>query len=153
MANKKMSKKDLKDITFVKVPIFGGWVVLTLDEDQHDRVMDWHGVVKSDRPPADEYFTPGVFGFCHDLVSTVTGEHLVIVHIANWELDTLVHELAHAVFRICDRKGIETHQGNRETFCYLQDFLFGQFYGPTTKRWQLEEDKLEAEEKKNADSR
>lgn len=152
MANKKMSKKDLEGITFVKVPIFGGWVILTLDQDQYHRAMDWHGIPESARA-SEEHFAPGVYGFCQELENAVDGDHAVVVQVSNWQLSTLTHELAHAVFYICDRKGIEVDSGRRETFCYLQGYLFSKFYGPTTKRWQLEEDKLEAEEKKNADSR
>ena len=137
--------KALKGITSLQIPIFGGHVMLALDKDQFMQIMDYLKIENSLRPD-DSYFTT-CLGFCTEYDSK-TGAQCVVICINDWRLDTLVHELSHAVFMICDRKGVETDSGKRETFAYLIDHLFAELYPATTQRWQLEEDKKEAAEKK-----
>ena len=137
--------KKLAGICSTNVPIFGGYVMLALDKAQFTQIMDYLDIEQACRP-GDEHFEK-CLGFCTEYDSS-TGAHCVVICVNDWRLDTLVHELSHAVFMICDRKGIETDSGKRETFAYLIDYLFADFYPPTTKRWQEEEDKREAAEKK-----
>ena len=141
MAKKPSPKRDLAGIKSLQIPLFGGWLMLTLDRDQHDRAMKWLG----QEPSPDSDFTG--LGFCQEY-DDKEGRQCIVVHVSDWRLDTLVHELSHAVFMICDHKGVETDKGKRETFAYLIDYLFAEFYPPTTQRWQAEEDKREAAEKK-----
>lgn len=137
--------KALQGITSVEIPMFGGYVMLALDKSQFTQIVNYLGIDKSQHLD-DSYFTK-CLGFCTEYDS-VTGAQCVVVCINDWRLDTLVHELAHAAFMICDRKGVETDRGKRETFAYLIDYLFAEFYPPVTERWQLEEDKIEAAERK-----
>lgn len=136
----KLTKKDMLKTKCIHVPIFGGWVVLTLDRAEHERYLRWMKINEREWP-ADDYYDG--CGFCSEYDGK-NGSHTVIVHICDWKLDTLVHELGHAVFKILDHRGVETGSGSRETFCYLLDFLFAEFYPTTTKRWQKEEDKIDA---------
>jgi len=39
-------------------------------------------------------------------------------------LAVLAHEINHACFCICDDTGVELDNGNRETFCYMSEYLF-----------------------------
>lgn len=133
---------EMRKIKSYHVPIFGGWVVLTLDREEHDKYMEWLDIAENDRP-TDDLFQ--CCGFCNEYISK-DGNQTVIVHIGDWRLDTLVHELSHAVFKLLDHRGVETGSGSRETFCYLIDTLFAEFYPTTTKRWQAEEDKKDAGE-------
>lgn len=137
MAKKPNAKRDLAGITCVQIPLFGGWLMLTLDREQHDRAMAWLGQPKS---PDSDF---NCLGFCQDF-DDKEDRQCIVVHIIDWRLDTLVHELAHATFKILDRRGVETGDGDRETFCYLIDHLFAQTFTPTTQRWQEEQDKKEA---------
>lgn len=137
MAKKPNAKRDLAGITSIQIPLFGGWAMLTLDRDQHDRAMKWLG----EKPYGDDQFK--CLGFCDELEDK-EGRQCIIVHVSDWKLDTLVHEIAHAAFKILDHRGVETGSGNRETFCYLIDHLFAELYPATTMRWQEEQDKLEA---------
>lgn len=137
--------KALKGITSFQIPLFGGYVMLALDQQQFRQIEDYLGIEKSQRV-ADSYFTE-CLGFCTEYESK-TGAQCVLVCVNDWRLDTLVHEIAHAAFMVCDRKGVETSSGKRETFAYLIDHMFAELYPPTTQRWQLEEDKKEAAEKK-----
>ncbi len=137
MAKKPNPKRDLAGITSLQIPLFGGWLMLTLDRDQHNRATKWLG-----QPPSpDDDFTG--LGFCQEY-DDKEGRQCIIVHVSDWRLDTLVHEIAHAAFKILDHRGVETGSGNRETFCYLIDHLFAELYPATTMRWQEEQDKLEA---------
>lgn len=142
MAKKPNAKRDLAGIASLYLPVFGGYFTLTLDKDQHTRMMDWMKIHPSERP--DEHHFKGN-GFCSNYTNQ-SGEWTAVIHICDWRLDTLVHELAHAVFMFCDYKGIEVDGGNRETFCYVQDYLFAEFYPIVLKRFQLEEDKKDAKE-------
>lgn len=137
MAKKPNAKRDLACITSIQIPLFGGWAMLTLDRDQHDRAMKWLGA----KPYGDDQFK--CLGFCDEL-DDKEGRQCIIVHVSDWKLDTLVHELAHAAFKILDHRGVETGSGSRETFCYLIDHMFAEFFPATTRRWQEEQDKLEA---------
>lgn len=57
-----------------------------------------------------------------------------LVGIFDGRRSTLVHELAHASFRILDRVGIETPADSKnEAFCYLLDTLYD-FCEPHIKR-------------------
>lgn len=141
---KPLTKKDMLKTKCIHVPIFGGWVVLTLDRAEHERYLEWMRIDKRDWP--ENEFYDGC-GFCGEYFSPAS--HTVIVHICDWRLDTLVHELSHAVFKILDHRGVETGSGSRETFCYLLDYLFAELYPPTMKRWQKEEDKIAAAKAKS----
>ena len=43
------------------------------------------------------------------------------------DLDTVVHELAHATFYTLLSRGFELEVDNHEAFCYLQGYLFKQW--------------------------
>lgn len=139
------SPKALKGVCSIQIPIFGGYVMLALDKGQFDQIMDYLKIENAERP-SDDHFDK-CLGFCTEYENK-DGSQCVIVAVNDWRLDTLVHELSHAAFMICDHKGVETDKGKRETFAYLIDYLFAEFYPPTTQRWQAEEAKREAAEKK-----
>lgn len=150
-SKKSKDKRNLNGILSIPVPLFGGHVMLSLDKNQNDKIMDWLGIDPRRRPSEDRF--ESCCGFCAEYQSC-TGGQVVVVHVGDWQLDTLVHELAHAVFAICDWRGIECDHGDRETFCYMQDMLFGKMKVRVVNRWQKEEDKKAAKkaaegEKKN----
>lgn len=120
-----MAKLQWPRMPNVEVPLFGGRVCMTTSRAEYEAAARYLGDCDDDLLHA-----------IHNALGLTAcfrnrdGDALHIVGVFDGMPRTLVHELAHVTFDVLDRVGEDTGRGPRETFCYLQDFLFEEFEEP-----------------------
>lgn len=107
----------------VAVPLFSGQVYVTTSRADFEAAARCLGDCGEELQEA----IWGALGLTSSYAHQETGEPLHLVGVFDGKPRTLVHELAHVTFDVLDRVGQETDRGGRETFCYLQDYLFEKF--------------------------
>ena len=76
----------------------------------------------------------GFKGSCVELYcekTKITTWLIWIMEKKDWK--SMVHESAHLVFRILDKRGIKYNSDNDETWCYLQEFFVAEFWHEMVK--------------------
>lgn len=116
-----MAKKKWPRMPSMEVPLFGGRVYLALNTSEFEQALSYLDLSSEERAPSDSAQGATL------VASHKDGETIYLVGVFDGLVRTLVHELAHVTFFVLDGAGVETGEGDRETFCYLQDNLFTRF--------------------------
>jgi hypothetical protein len=120
-----MSKRKWPKLFECYVPLYGGRIVLCRT------LAEWKQCAVYLRRDVD--VSPTGVGAHMMFESETDAVHLVGVF--NKDRSTLVHEIAHACFRILDRVGIETPvEDKNEAFFYLLDHLYDKCESQLRKR-------------------
>ncbi|WKZ86328.1 hypothetical protein N5B55_05080 [Ralstonia pickettii] len=117
------SRKKWPRLVTVDVPLFSGRVCVTTSRADYEAAARYLGDCGEELQEA----IWGALGLTSTYAHLETGEPMHLVGVFDGKPRTLVHELAHVAFDVLDRVGQETDRGGRETFCYLQDYLFERF--------------------------
>jgi hypothetical protein len=120
-----MAKKPhpFESLPHLHVPIFGGHIYMATGRKAFLAAhAELRRLNRVERPAPDLTGNLGVTSYFENEQGAVG-----LIGVFGHNRTTLIHELAHCTFDVLDRAGVETGEGNRETFCYLLDTLYAHF--------------------------
>lgn len=107
-------------------PVFKTEVLFYLCEKGSDAIV--HANKKYNIIISDTSFD-GYKGSCIELYDRKTEITFWFVWVNdNKDWKTMVHETAHLVFRILDKRLVKYNSNNDETWCYLHEFFVSKFW-------------------------
>lgn len=113
-----MTQRDADKIfkkAFISIPIYQQSIYYFNDAEEYKSALEHIGA---------DFNIDGIDGQHNWLVHNDTNEDMIFVFNGNKQDETLVHELTHACFALCDSMGITYSSNGSESFCYLIGFLF-----------------------------
>lgn len=101
-------------MTPLDIPIYGGTVLFYTSREAY---------AKAHAKRSDREFDPAI---CDGVCSDFSGM-IYMIGVFDGRLSTLVHETAHAAFKILRDVNVPVGaDGNQEAFCFMQEWLFQQ---------------------------
>lgn len=123
-----LKKKVKKTFVDIDVPIYGGWVIVSINQSNEEFIKSFIKSRKSDRSTAEYYCSLVNQDIELEQGKTAHLQGNVIVRVYSdlktaFHYNTLVHELFHATDFILDYKGLKLVDGSDEAYCYLIGYL------------------------------
>lgn len=122
-------KKPKKAFTCIDLPIYGGWVMVSINQTDNELVKSYMKMREMTDKTAAEMACSHVFRdseITHGRTAHMNGN--VMVRLYNdlktpTDYNTLVHELLHATDFILDFRGLSLVDGSDEAYAYLIGYL------------------------------
>lgn len=106
----------------IPVHLYGGVILFARDRRSFERA---YKSLHDSNYPGDSEEGAGLT--CREPVHK-DGETYYLSGVFDGRLDTLCHETGHCATIIMKRAGINPHDDDGESFCYLQEYIFTEFY-------------------------
>lgn len=122
-------KKPKKAFTVIELPIYGGWVMVSINQTDNELVKSYMKVREMTDRTAAEIACSHVFRdseITHGRTAHLNGNVMVRLYDelkTPYDYNTLAHELLHATDFILDFRGLSLVDGSDEAYAYLIGYL------------------------------